>query len=311
MRPLKALGRDFRLSTLARSSQWADVATDDELAALAERLELDVHKDRPNLLACLRRYLEDDESVNPFAYSEIVDAVDDHYGGSPDDDDDDDVKNEDGPPAAKKLPRYAWKGAVEVARTTKEVADLVDRIRATSSGVIGFDIECARLDETLIMWPAMVQLATPAVVGLIWLDKLPDHGRDALNEDAPLGAFLADASVYKAGVGVQGDAATLEGFSRRLIVRGLVDLNDDSDPPATLADLAALWLGKAMPKKKFFGRKDGKKAHWRADVLTRDMKRYAVDDAAAPLAIFIAKLSSKGSPQPSSPQSHKSSSPPP
>ena len=58
---------------------------------------------------------------------------------------------------------------------------------------------------------------------------------------------------------------------------------------SSLAAVCAQALQKQMPKLKHNGRKGGrhsKRSHWRAPQLTDEMKRYAVDDAAAALAVW-------------------------
>lgn len=77
---------------------------------------------------------------------------------------------------------------------------------------IGFDVEYCSLElDIRNTLPAMLQLASPhesGPVGLVWLDKFPDHGRDMLNDGAcaPLTSLLADPAVLKVGVGASRDA---------------------------------------------------------------------------------------------------------
>ena len=68
---------------------------------------------------------------------------------------------------------------------------------AAAARVLGLDVEFATLENDLRMLPAMLQLAWPGQVGLIWLDKLPDHGHGLLQSSASLKSILSDPSILK------------------------------------------------------------------------------------------------------------------
>ena len=61
---------------------------------------------------------------------------------------------------------------------------------------------------------AMLQLASPepnGVVGLIWLDKFPNHGKDMINDKGyeEFRSLLNDSSISKVGAGASADARNL------------------------------------------------------------------------------------------------------
>ena len=234
---------------------------------------------------------------NPFAYAQVKDAIRTTFGIDSSQADDDDgycIDSEAHPDdnyhiyrefiLSDELPRYAWDGAIEVAQTPKEVETVVRRLRDAT--ILGFDVLKAKLDQRRL--PAMVQLASPDLVALVWLDKLPDHGRPALSPAEPLGQLLEDEKVTKVGTDVYSDKINLELFANNnLCVRSYIHLEDlhpdDDGGTRTLVELTEAWLGKTLPK-----RKETPRINWRATDLTADMKSYAVNRTAATLAIFYA-----------------------
>ena len=179
---------------------------------------------------------------------------------------------------------------------------------------IGFDVEFATLEEDLRMQPALLTLGSADLAGLIWLDKLPDHGRQVLAQSKQLAALLADASVVKVGVGSHEDARQLLQWSPAptLQMKGIVDLGrvigrepavswamahlepHASEPDLgwelggrSLADWTAPTLNLWLPKIKT-SKANAKLSHWRAGELSSQMRHYAASDAAAATAIWWA-----------------------
>ncbi|KAK3262797.1 hypothetical protein CYMTET_28369 [Cymbomonas tetramitiformis] len=189
---------------------------------------------------------------------------------------------------------------------------------------LGFDVEYSTLGEDLRGLPAMLQLAANGVVALVWLDKLPDHGRGLLAKSNPLRRLLADSSVLKVGVGSSNDAWQLLGWCGEPgdSVGGIVDLNTvaadpevalglheesameskpESDPDedlrillperASLATWCEEMLKKRLLKHKFRGSKQSAAArasHWRVPHLTPDQTSYASNDVAVALDVWQA-----------------------
>jgi hypothetical protein len=162
----------------------------------------------------------------------------------------------------------------------------------------------------------MLQLASPipnSVVGLIWLDKFPDHGRGMLSDDnaQPLLEILSDSSILKVGVGSTADAEHLAswwGINDKDYVSdyiaGVVELSDEIedelfDREAGLVGLCEQILGRTLRKRKHkpSGRqqklkKQGKPhrtAHWRVppNQITKDMKMYAAHDASSGIDVWM------------------------
>jgi len=223
------------------------------------------------------------------------------------------------------LANYKTKRNVVVIQSVEKLDrfcnSLVRSVKEFSAGhgadpkacAIGFDVEYCTLDldirDTL---PAMLQLSSPAEtgpLGLIWLDKFPNHGRDMLSNDAckPLVSLLADPSILKVGVGVHGDAAHLAswwGITDRQYAShffgGLVDLEELEDHESlhakSLREMTELVLHRNLPKlkqKKSTWHKDRKRqgrsvptAHWRRDQLTNRMREYAAHDSASAVDIW-------------------------
>ena len=181
----------------------------------------------------------------------------------------------------------------------------------------GFDVEyCSLGIDIRGNLPAMLRLASPGhngPVGLIWLDKFPNHGKDMIGRqhETPghkeLFSILRDSSNPKVGVGSSLDARNLVAWWGMTIpgYGGLVDLEDEVfcgqiDPQLnvdSLKDLCASVLQKNLPKikeknrvKNKAKRKAGhivKTSHWRRDDLTKEMKIYAAADASASIDIWL------------------------
>merc|ERR1711957_440126 len=82
----------------------------------------------------------------------------------------------------------------------------------------------------------MLQLASTDLVGLLWLDKLPDNG-DHLLERSPTLRALLESSLRKVGVGSKGDVHALLRYcsGRALVsVEGVVDLGEVVTGPAAV-----------------------------------------------------------------------------
>lgn len=212
----------------------------------------------------------------------------------------------------KKLAKFCARLKVDVQRASSLNEDNPD------ASAVGFDLEYATLElDIRNTLPAMVQLAGPTTdsqVGLIWLDKFPDHARSMLGEEEaqPLMDILADASILKVGVGATKDAKHLAawwGITDRDYVgdfiSGVVDIDgeiDDASFEATEMNLAKLCetvLERQLPKRKQKVSSKNKKrkrqgrsaptAHWRVSPgqITQEMKEYAANDAASGIDIWM------------------------
>ena len=115
----------------------------------------------------------------------------------------------------RRLKPFRFTGEVRVVssmsggRDLRRLTDLLQRDGQGSTGrlVVGFDVEYASLEEDLHMQPALIAMGCAELVGLIWLDKLPDHGRRVLTESAAWHSL--GSSVYKVGVGSHEDMKRL------------------------------------------------------------------------------------------------------
>jgi La domain/3'-5' exonuclease len=235
---------------------------------------------------------------------------------------------EDGKPQDKKKKarhkEYTSKREVVILRGKKGLQkfcnDLIASARATAAEhgndpkacAIGFDVEYCTLElDIRNTLPAMIQLSAHSKtgpVGLLWLDKFPDHGRDVLSNDAyaPLTALLADPTILKVGVGASKDVQHLArwwGIDDMKYIdhffSGIVDIEEEVDENVSgksLQEMSDLVLHRRLPKMK------GKKlpneqlrkhrrrtptAHWRTDDMTDRMKSYAVNDAACAIDIWM------------------------
>ena len=220
------------------------------------------------------------------------------------------------------LPNYKTDKEVVLIKKPQNLAKLCEELRESiektklkydteDASVLGLDAEYATLEHDIRPGlPAMLQIAAPeGPVGLIWLDKFPNHGRDILNDStyAPLASLLADSSISKVGVGIDKDAKNLASWwginDREYVghfISRLQDLTyvpelasyfpEDDDPKAQmtrLSDICAVVLKRDLVKVKTT-KKDKKKSHWRAPDLTKMMKSYAAHDAACAVDIWMA-----------------------
>jgi hypothetical protein len=177
---------------------------------------------------------------------------------------------------------------------------------------IGMDVEYCSLElDIRTTLPAMIQLCGPdkvkGPVGLIWIHRFPNHGRDLLTnayDYEPLIKIFADPKLYKVGVGLTYDATNLAqwcGISDKKDVAyffsGLVNLEDvpdnDNVRNKSLQEMAALVLHRNLPKIKGKRRslQDRKRrkptAHWRTDNITGLMKSYAANDVACAIDVWM------------------------
>ena len=213
------------------------------------------------------------------------------------------------------LKQYSSSNEIIVAKTAKDVARLCVLLRqavdndlsrrGTCTSAVGLDVEYCTLEEDIRdNLPAMLQIAAPGgPSGLIWLDKLNEHGRLLFTDPQlePLFSLLSDASVLKVGVGVLADAKNLAAWCGETnpqlvgsLIGGVTELSSLPDPrirdKISLRVLCQRVLGQNLPKRKYHGKKQGcesKKAFWRADQLTKDMKMYAAHDASCALDIWF------------------------
>lgn len=179
-------------------------------------------------------------------------------------------------------------------------------------------MEYCTLECDLRMLPAMLMLATTSHAWLVCLDKFDDRGRSLLEDSSALSALLADADILKVGVGSSMDARKLlQWMVASQPIRGVVDLNDvdgaallsagdgrggqSAFQDRSLRGWCEALLGRTLAKRKHKGKKQSKaskRAHWRAKVLTKDMKDYAATDAAAGLAVWEALVQrAEGNPE--------------
>jgi len=221
----------------------------------------------------------------------------------------------------KQLRKYETDKEIVVVQNIKQLANLCERIRESitesvekygtdKAAVLGLDAEYATLDTDIRPGlPAMLQIsALEGPVGLIWLDKFPDHGRNVLNDNhyAPLATLLADPNIIKVGCSIEMDAKNLAAWwginDREYVGHFITRMKDlshlpeldlflvekgDSDSQMTrLSDLCAAVLGRNLVKMKS-RREDKKKSHWRAPVLTDKMKTYAAHDATCAVDIWM------------------------
>lgn len=272
----------FRPSRLAATSDWGRRATIDDLQAIEEA---PLHDDRERLVQGIEANLRERMgrfashlSPNPFYYQELKNHL---------------LALQRPPREARTrkeygdLPLFSHPARIAVAWTPETIVAALAPLHQERT--LGFDVEYATLETDLRLLPAMVQLASLEHVALVWLDKLPDHGAEALRPEEPLGALLADADAAKVGVGATADAANLESFSHgHLRCQTVLEVAPDSHE-VSLADLVAADLGRRLPKRKVAPRSSRKKAHWRAPCLTAAMKRYAAEDALASLLVWRAR----------------------
>jgi hypothetical protein len=192
-----------------------------------------------------------------------------------------------------------------VAATKEFAARHKDNPKACA---IGLDVEYCSLELDIRMLPAAMQLSAPGrkgPVGVLWLDKFPNHGRDMLSDKkcAPLLSLLADSTLQKVGVGVSKDAKNLASWwgvdDKKYInhfITNMIDLENELDENVnqkSLQEMSALVLQRNLPKLKQRGRKREKRsrkkitAHWRKDELSPQMREYAVNDAACSIDVWL------------------------
>eukprot|EP00977_Amphora_coffeiformis_P005498 scaffold1168_cov167-Amphora_coffeaeformis.AAC.31 len=234
--------------------------------------------------------------------------------------------------ASSNMQNYSTNRNVVLISTPKKLANFCERLKSNlqrasllnngdpDASAIGFDVEYCTLElDIRSTLPAMLQLAGPTAdsqVGLIWLDKFPDHGRGMLADESarPLVNLLSDASILKVGVGAPKDAIHLAawwGITDRDYVgdfiAGAIDLADEVDDDdergeskeKSLASLCEAVLERRLPKRKAkrsYANKQRKRrglktptAHWRVPQshITAEMKDYAANDAASGIDIWM------------------------
>ena len=213
------------------------------------------------------------------------------------------------------LPKYTSDRKIHVITTTKQLKTFCNTLNESGETVLGFDVEFCTLDEDLRnSLPAMLSIASSDNVGLIWLDKFDNNGKDMLSdpECEPLLSLLADSSIQKVGVAVTADAKHLASwwgvtdasFTSHYF-SNMVDMNHITDNDKlcnkSLQEMVAEVLQRDLPKLKEKDkqmkkemRKRGKiqakfkTSHWRSDELTPEMKQYAADDASSALDVWNA-----------------------
>ena len=181
----------------------------------------------------------DDDMGDDYEFNELDSPLHD------DDDDDDLLVLPEGPPRkpvkfkkpqTKHLPKYTSQRKVHVIKNPAQLRAFCIKLKkslerystssansnnntnatTTKTTAIGFDVEYCTLEMDIRnTLPAMLQLASPqgdqaGIVGLIWLDKFPDFGRQVMNNSgdsnsddsyADLLSILSDPHILKVGVG--------------------------------------------------------------------------------------------------------------
>ena len=260
----------------------------------------------------------DDSLSDPFAFSDFWEDDDEIDPYIPPPEDPKPKKNK-----TTNLRKYSSERIVRVIKNAKQLnafcRDLNESLNSNNtkddvgdSRAVGFDVEYCSLEMDIRgTLPAMLQLASPnpkGPVGLIWLDKFPNHGKDMIGDPKyeDLLSILSSPDISKVGVGVTKDAKHLAawwGISDNdhidYYFSGMTDLEsefDDRVNEKTLQDMCESVLGRRLPKMKEQNakknkkkRKKGKKvktSHWRRDDLTKDMKDYAADDASCSIDVW-------------------------
>ena len=211
------------------------------------------------------------------------------------------------------LPWFTFEGEAEVIKDIASLEKACHLMRhllppassdLASTPALGMDVEYARLECDLRMQPALLVFSLKRRAWLIWLDKFQSHGRNLLSKSHSLASILADDTILKVGVGTQGDANELMGWSEGEVptIRGVVDMGKFEiatvrDKPlvsTSLVHMCEASLSCRLRKRKYTGGGRGslasKMSHSRADSLSKDMKKYAIEDAAAGLAIWYALI---------------------
>uniref|UniRef100_A0A7S4J1M4 HTH La-type RNA-binding domain-containing protein n=1 Tax=Odontella aurita TaxID=265563 RepID=A0A7S4J1M4_9STRA len=217
----------------------------------------------------------------------------------------------------KSLKRYSSCRQIHLVKNSERLKCFCKNLRQsvgrTTTKAIGFDVEYCTLEMDIRnTLPAMLQIASPepnGPVGLIWLDKFPNHGRDLISDDGckDLISILSDHQILKVGPAVSKDAKNLAnwwGITESNYVgyyfSGLADLDNELDSRLTgksLQDMCADVLERNLPKVKEKGAKSKKEkrkkgrgvktSHWRRNDLTNEMKKYAADDASCAIEVWI------------------------
>ena len=190
--------------------------------------------------------------------------------------------------------------------------NLTDHNNDPNAYAVGMDVEYCSLElDIRNNLPAMIQLCGPTKtdgpVGLIWIDRFPDHGRDLLtNAHAyePLLKIFADPKLLKVGVSLSYDTLNIArwcGITEKKDVEyffsGIVNIDEIQDNDnvrnKSLQAMAELVLHRNLPKIKGYRRslKDrirrAPTAHWRNDNITGLMKSYAANDVACSIDVWM------------------------
>jgi 3'-5' exonuclease len=195
----------------------------------------------------------------------------------------------------------------ELLKSAKQFSD--QHSSQESAYAVACDVEYCSLELDIRgTLPALIQLSGPlptGPVGLIWLDKFPNHGRDLLTNPsyAPLAALFADPKLLKVGVSLSNDAINLASWCgvtekdhRDYFFSGIVDIEEETDENVngkSLQEMSTLVLGRHLAKIKGKRRseKDRKKrvptAHWRTQNMTELMKTYAVNDVSCAMDVWM------------------------
>ena len=226
------------------------------------------------------------------------------------------VENNNSQPKKKNLQKYSSSRELHIITKSTKLASFCQKLRESVARsqikAIGFDVEYCTLEMNIRnTLPAILQLASPesnGPVGLIWLDKFPNHGKDMIGDDdcKDLLSILSDYQILKVGPSVSKDAKHLAnwwGITDKKFVSfycsGATDLEEELDDRVrskSLKEMCANVLERDLPKLKEKGakrkkekRKKGKHiktSHWRRDELTKEMKKYAADDASCAIDVW-------------------------
>lgn len=216
------------------------------------------------------------------------------------------------------LKKYSSERKVEVIHGNVKKLEafcqrLTQSLERSQIKAIGMDVEYCSLEMDIrTTLPAMLQLASPepnGPVGLIWLDKFPNHGKNMIFDDSckDLLSILNNHEISKVGVRVSEDAKHLAEWwgitdpkYASFYFSGMVDMEkelEDTLSSKSLQEMVAAVLERDLPKlkeknaqRKKEQRKKGKRvktSHWRRDNLTKEMKQYAVDDVSSAIDVWL------------------------
>ena len=178
------------------------------------------------------------------------------------------------------LPAIEFAGRIRIVDAERQVEAACEVLRR--SPVIGFDTETRPSFRAGVTYRvSLLQLATPEVAYLFWLNRIPLI--------KPLIGLLEDPDVLKVGAAVAGDLRALQQL-RRFRERGFVDLQQLATQwgieEKSLRKLSAIVLGQRVSKAQ-------RLSNWEAQALTDKQALYAATDAWVCVQIYNRLLSTQ------------------